>query len=420
MTFFFNKSTIAIILLTFGNSNQVFSQLSLAKVQTMLIPDTTQPRSNNFIGKNFNEIIKFPSLKDGQLSIANCNFDSMVLFTQSVFNKAVNIGNSHFRQLSDFTRTQFKGQANIGFTKFDDAVGFVKTRFYAGTNFYLDSFFNGAIFSSAVNNDTTSFVECYFKGRCSFDNTWFQKDISFNSCSFPDGADFTGAIFMGNLDFRNIRNIGSRIDLTNSTIGIPMGGDTNFKCGIRLVGSDISKFKIKFDKFYLLFDSNTSYEDRSNVYQRILTNLKDDGSTNEYETIDKEYRTYKYIHNGSLFYLWIDKNWWDFGYKKFYVFSWIFRFLVLFTLVNIFFYPFLNMEVYTINGIPTPFPWRQWRKLPFRVYYSLVYTSVIFFSLSVKLENMQYRRWYGVLYIFFIYLLGIICLAYTANFVLQK
>jgi len=34
----------------------------------------------------------------------------------------------------------------------------------------------------------------------------------------------------------------------------------------------------------------------------------------------------------------------------------------------------------------------QWKSLPARFYYSLVYTSVLFFSLSVKLENLKYHR----------------------------
>lgn len=94
-------------------------------------------------------------------------------------------------------------------------------------------------------------------------------------------------------------------------------------------------------------------------------------------------------------------------------------FVAGFTLANFFIYLFLNNEVYAVKGVVTEDNQLKWKNFLTRLYYSLVYTSILFFSLSVKLENLKYRRWYEVLYVFLIYLLGIVCLAYTANFILQ-
>ena len=55
-----------------------------------------------------------------------------------------------------------------------------------------------------------------------------------------------------------------------------------------------------------------------------------------------------------------------------------------------------------------------------RLWYSFVYTAVIFFSLSLKISNVNFRNKGGTMYIMFVYTLGLICLAYMANFVLQK
>jgi len=55
-----------------------------------------------------------------------------------------------------------------------------------------------------------------------------------------------------------------------------------------------------------------------------------------------------------------------------------------------------------------------------RWWYSFIYTASIFFRLTLKLDNLKYtdKRWTA--YVMLVYLIGVVCLAYMANFVLQK
>lgn len=143
-----------------------------------------------------------------------------------------------------------------------------------------------------------------------------------------------------------------------------------------------------------------------------LKKFKDRGQTQSYEELDIECHDYQ----GR----WIEKFWWNYGYNKEKVFCWTWRFLVVFTLSLITFLckklnlNYLNQKVYNIPTIPivSDFHWRS------RLWYSLVYTITIFFSLSLKPDKIQYKA--GIIYLFFVHICGIVCLAYMANFVLQR
>jgi len=348
-----------------------------------------------------------------------CQFYGTADFAAAHFSGTADFGNTDFYRLGLFLRDTFSQEARFLGVNFRDEGNFEGAYFKNEAHFVGDSFLLRTVFLHTEFLKFADFNASYFKGRCLFNNSVFHGDISFNGSFLPGEMDFSSTVFLGNLDFSNITNVGSRIDLTVARTDTGQGYPKPRR-GINLTNSDISRFKLDYTRFYLVFDDSASFEYRSNVYQSLLNNFKNDGYTESHELLDKEYRTFQYNHKGNHFLRWLDEHWWDFGYSKNYIFIWIFLFVAFFTLLNFFLYPFLNKEVYTVNDVKGDYPFRKWKKLPSRLYYALVYTSVLFFSLSVKLENLQYRRWYGVLYIFIIYLLGIVCLAYTANFILQK
>jgi hypothetical protein len=55
-----------------------------------------------------------------------------------------------------------------------------------------------------------------------------------------------------------------------------------------------------------------------------------------------------------------------------------------------------------------------------RIWYSLMFTSTVFFLLTLKIENIYFKEKRGTFYLFIVYTSGLLCLAYIANFVLQK
>lgn len=345
-------------------------------------------------------------------------FNKIGDFDSTQFNGRANIDNVTFNGLANFLRAQFKGRANFGGTVFKDEC------IMEGSTFESDALFFNCNFQGYADFINTKFLEqAHFSGaefgsRAVFGSSVFAQEASFKGVKVLDDLTFSNTVFLDNLDFSNATNIKNRIDLTVvNTDTIKDGMKT--RRGINLTNSDIAKFKIDYSLFYLEFDSSASYEYRSNVYQTLLNTFKNDGYTESYEILDKEYKDFAYDKKNMWFIRTLDKYWWDYGYAKQYIFYWTFGFLAWFTLCNFFLYPFLQREVYKINHIETNFKSSKW-KVGQRLYYSLVYTSVLFFSISVKLDNLKYKHWLAVAYIFLIYVLGIICLAYTANFVITK
>lgn len=59
-----------------------------------------------------------------------------------------------------------------------------------------------------------------------------------------------------------------------------------------------------------------------------------------------------------------------------------------------------------------------------KLWYSFVYTGTIFFGLTLKIDHFKFdprpRNVIGTFYLLFMYVLGILCLAYMANFVIQQ
>jgi len=186
---------------------------------------------------------------------------------------------------------------------------------------------------------------------------------------------------------------------------------------------------LDYQHFKLLFiDPKTgdtlSDEEKSSIYEQLLQNFKSHGQEDSYQALDIEYHHFQ--ANSPLNWL-ADKLqmlWWNYGYSKWRVIAWAIVFVLLFSALNYFWLNHLNEKVYPIDGIPAfsklgenPFSWRRACR---RFWYSTVYTSTVFFRLSIEVKKIQFNRVLASLYIFMIYLLGILCLAYTANFVLQK
>lgn len=411
-------SFVAIIIGALVGSNPVFAQLKLTIVQ-----------KENFYGRKLGHLKRSQYIFEDTFNAADSEIDTAAFslsefyktadFVSTKFKGRADIDNARFQGLADFMRATFKGRANFGGTKFEDefvaegsafhdAALFFNTEFRGRTNFLICHFTGPAHFTDAT-----------FASRISFGNAIFEKGVSFKGTRVSGELVFTNTVFLDDVDFSNITTIANRIDLTvikTDTIE----RQNKVRRGINLTNSDISKFKIDYSLFYLKFDPSATSEYRSNAYQSLLNTFKLDGYNDSYELLDKEFKSFTYAKKDAWFIHALDKYWWDYGYAKHYVFYWTFFLVGMFTILNFFFYPFLQRSVYKINNINDHFASSKWIAYLSRAYYSLVYTSVLFFSISVKLDNLKYRHWYAVAYIFVIYVLGIICLAYIANFVITK
>ena len=266
-------------------------------------------------------------------------------------------------------------------------------------------------------HDTLSYVD--------FVDNKFKDDLIFYKCKFTNHLKFS----------RDDFTAGKGINLSLSTLpdtivfsSVKMGPVVDFEIAnlnertsnpikIEFIDCDLTKFKFDYQHFSLLFDL-ISDDDKEGIYEGILNNFKTRGQLESYKNLDIEYRGFKFRQNWYTYPLsWINLAWWNYGYTKSLVFAWTAIFLLLFTPITYKKLDFLTQSVYEMQNIP--YKSEMKRKID-KWWYSFIYTSSIFFRLTLKLENLKFtdKRWTA--YVILVYTLGIVCLAYMANFVLQK
>ena len=104
---------------------------------------------------------------------------------------------------------------------------------------------------------------------------------------------------------------------------------------------------------------------------------------------------------------------------------WTIGFLIFFSICSYFFIYSLNYKLYRMDNI-SELELNKWKnKLSFRdfgnrLWYSFVYTSSVFFQLTLKMEKINFKNKRGTAYLMLVHAIGLICLAYIANFIIQK
>jgi hypothetical protein len=190
------------------------------------------------------------------------------------------------------------------------------------------------------------------------------------------------------------------------------------KIKLNLIEAPFSNIKLNYENFRLDTAVTNHPLIACGTYINLLDNFKKRGQTTNYEVLDIEYQHYKYITKGTSWdKFWgrisdfIDHYWWNYGYSRGYVLLWTLVFLSLFSLINWPFYQRLNDKIYPVKGVDC--------SKSSSYYNSLIYTCAIFFTLSLDLEKLKYERRAFLAWFIFIYLIGVVCLAYSVNFVLK-
>jgi len=321
--------------------------------------------------------------------------------TRPQFNAAVDLIVDNFRSEANFSSIDFRNKAS-----------------FSGSTFFDDVLFNGSTFTNSSFNGTE------FRKDASFRNTVFSHSVCFSSMGFTDSAMLIldNATLPDTIYFAHIRKIPFQIDLMITNLDSSVSRDRQI--GLYLYQSDISRFHFDYKHFKLIFSDPQHKEILSNdektaIYESALKNFKDSGQMESYKLLDIEYQEFKmgFMH-------WIPFLWNCYGYNKSRVFLYVLFFLTLFSFINYFRLPYLNAQVYKVitdEGmellVQNP---RSWGIIQKRVWYTFYYTSCIFFPLTLKIEKIRYKNMPGTLYLLFMYTIGIVCIAYLANFVLQK
>jgi hypothetical protein len=236
------------------------------------------------------------------------------------------------------------------------------------------------------------------------------------------------------MDFSENPSLKCIINLTTANFGDSTrydakSGEYKNPHQIFLYRTDISKFRLDYFHFRLLLPDSTlsptyqtrrekiSKDEKDAIYESLLNNFKLSGQDESYKRLDIEYQAFQWDQSWAWWLKWVPLVWWNYGYDKEYIFIWITGLLLIFTFINFYLLDYLNNFIYKIEEIPDDTSKASLRE---RIWYSAIYTANIFFRLTLETGNIKFRKVFPTIYFLFIYVMGILCLGYLANFILQK
>lgn len=367
----------------------------------------------------------------------NTIFSINAVFVNDTFFNNAFFWNAFFSKKVNFTLAVFSKDGIFYYAKFLKDADFQEATFSKDAIFLHSHFLEGADFSN-LTSKKTYFDFCSFKRKLNLSK--INGDsllLSFDHTQLPDS-----------IDLSHIPEIPHKIDLTLADLekitpdnrcwlekyfmpAIPYNADndtTKHYIKINLYNTNISKIRIDYIHFRLWLTDTYAKEDtnwykkyrdslnddqKSSIYESLLENFKDNGQTDSYKTLDIDYKYFQ--TNGSFWSFWLEDWWWQFGYQKWRIFLHTTVFLLIFTLFTFFFLHKL-VAVYKIDNVEV-YPFEN----PFkRLWFSIIYTSTLFFPLSLKMEKVITFKSFWMIYITIIFLTGILCVGYMANFVLAK
>lgn len=397
--------------------------------------------SQHILGKNKMHGITFHKFSKN-ISLGNFFFSDIIKNNQAVhisfclFPDSFSITNMRFQDNFNLSSSAF-GKINFSNLNFDKSFYFdfnvcQKDIVFTSCNFFKKSSFDRCVFKKSV-----SFEKSSIDGNVIFRNVIFNNFLNLSDLKLNDSSKifFDRSRLADTLDFSSNNRIFNEIDLTVANFNIPSRySNKNTKeykrHYIQLFKSDISKFHIDYTHFKLLKKYyyadkwiDIPYDEMCGIYEGLLNNFRTRGQQESYKLLDVEYRDYKWQHSKTPWMSEVERLWWNYGYDKQLIFKWAIVFLLSFTLITFLFLRYFN-SVYKLQKLTDldrfSFSNLTIKTLFIKWWYAFVYSAAIFFGLTLKIENIEYKKFWGTLYIVFMYTSGIICLAYMANFVIQN
>lgn len=323
--------------------------------------------------------------------------------------KCLTFTNSVIDGFADFSNSQFRAPSEFSQMSFSKSVSFEGAEIHRNLDFRLVFFNQNLLFKNAKISDSST--------------------ISFEDCALADTLDFSFAkLGMNIIDLKRASYEGGRLDTITRSYN---------KHYLNLYKTDPGKFNLNYQYFTLLttyekdyyFQSHRKvktedvpFDEMCSIYESLLNSFKTKGQMQSYRLLDTEYRSYRWQDSTTPWMSFVERNWWDYGYNKALIFRWTLIFLLLFTF-GTFFRLSKLLATYPVSSIPeqqdNAFALSV-SEMARRYWYSLVFTSTLFFGLTLKFENINFTKKSATVYIVLVYVIGIVCLAYMANYIIQK
>lgn len=203
--------------------------------------------------------------------------------------------------------------------------------------------------------------------------------------------------------------------------------DDSSKCLLRIVRTDCSKLKFNYSEF-VIDTSGFSFEQIQVLYKGLKDQYTRLGMMESYKLADIDLIKLTNHHKGGFYLVvdWINRNWWNYGYDKgMVVVNSIYLFLsfllinLCFGLKRLSFYGYSLPSYTDISNTIGEHKNRIVRRW-YRFWYTFLYTSLVFWGINLDKKELKYKHLGYLFYIMFQYLIGVICLAYIAAFILSK
>jgi len=426
---------------------------------TASFSDSQFKRIVDFSGSRFKSIADF----------SNAKFQNTASFIRSRFYKEESFIKSQFKKEVDFSHSKFLNDANFSSSQFQNFTDFSYVSFQEKVNFDSTSFRKEVNFSDLFISDSTffDFSSSKLPDLINFSNNRIiHNDIDFTTANFGQSKLYTisgrkwhyinlynSDIAKIKIDYQHFRlcfySLNGIQEDDNSNLAIEVSPFQDFfvydKKRYSFTDTSLVQQLLEIRNFqdylkqifpsgkmtdtvvrsFLLFcienrkfPNALSNDEIISTYERVLKRFDANGQKLSYEALDVEYKDFK---NGRFIFPHI---WYCYGYHKEWIFEWTVGFLLFFTIITYFFIDRLNGTrnqngVYFIVKSPPAIQSKIFSSKLSRLWYSFIYTSTIFFLFSLKIENINFKKT-GVLYVMLVYFVGLICLGYIANFVLQK
>ncbi|MCF8336588.1 MAG: pentapeptide repeat-containing protein [Bacteroidales bacterium] len=361
-------------------------------------------------------------------------FNNKVDFYNCVFinNGKLTFKSSKFNSICAFERNTLR-HAQFRYSTFNSYASFKNSSFTTATDFYKAQFDSTVKFNNSFFNNVVDFRKAYFNSTSYFINVKFDSIADFKNAEFTSKVNFQKATLPDILILSDVKT-NQEIDLTSAKL------KNNSPCKIKILNTDINKIRFRYKRFKLLFPEETPSEIKSNVYQKLIHKQKKEGFISSVEKLDKEYQEFKYLKSGNYslvwghFKNWLKKNWWGYGYEKELIILNTFILFLTFVIINTFILNCVTQNIYHIPYISqssnTKFksrnnPWVIVEQIMSRFARALLYTGFIFFGLKFDIKKLNYKdnlhgkKIINLIYFFLIYIIGLICIGYLANFVLN-
>jgi hypothetical protein len=318
---------------------------------------------------------------------------------------------THFS--GDFLCSQITldSSAEIHFMKcvFDKSVTFQFSKLDGNIRFHR--------YELNVFNGRVAFKDCKITGTIDLSNSKIHSYLGFPQCVMS-GELTLPSMLPDTLDLSGLRyQFVHSLNLTGFSV---TPGQEKL---VNLFNTDLTNIKLDYKYFELYFPANITDDEIKGVYESLLEKLKKDGFEASVEKLDIEYKKYKFKKEGKWLNDFIQKEWWNYGYKKELIFRNSIIFYLFFSIIIMLFFRPLLKNVYSIENILAAYADNKKGIIGLvskRVFLPLAYTFILFFGLKIDVGQMNFRNVLPLLFVIIVYSTGLICSAFMFAYILNK